>query len=101
MPAFLYAHHYLSAFSVVLVIACLERPPGTPEPSVAPVSAESQSPPDANGTDAGTMDDAERARTKAAAEAATRVVANDGKDPTGGSFTLAEATAGLYGAGAL
>src|SRR5262249_55623697 len=47
------------------------------------------------------MDEAQRTRTKAEAEAATQVVAGGGKDPTGGSFTLADATAGLSGTGTL
>src|SRR5690348_3000555 len=112
MAAFLRACHYLTAASSMgLLGACLDRPPGTPEPSTVPVSSTShaqpqsqsqpQSPSPEAGGDPDIMDDAERARTKAAAEAAMRVVSSAGRDPTGGSFTLADATAGLSGSGAL
>ena len=78
-----------------LLVACLDKPPGlpaqeqelvpvAPEPSAAPAPAAPREP---------------RAMATPAPE--TPVDSPDGRDPTGGKFSLEDATAGLEGSGPL
>jgi peptidyl-prolyl cis-trans isomerase A (cyclophilin A) len=100
---------------LVVVAGCLDRPPGLPDASSEPAPVAGS--PDAGGSTAAAAFDDEYDRAKARADSARQTeeptapvapspdtsVAQpaDGKDPLGGKFTLADATAGLPGEGPL
>ncbi len=75
-----------------LLVACLDKPPGTPAPEreLVPVASETPAPPSRP-----------EARALATPATETPVDSPDGRDPTGGNFSLEDATAGLERSGAL
>ena len=80
------------AFGSTLLVACLDKPPGTPPPreELVPIEPEAPAP------------SAPREQAPPAAPVAeTPVDSPDGSDPTGGKFSLDDATAGLEGSGPL
>jgi peptidyl-prolyl cis-trans isomerase A (cyclophilin A) len=84
----------LSIASLSVCAACLGRPPGLPEPPPDPKPTQTS-----DASPVGTQETVPPPETKPADE--VPVDAPGGRDPTGGNFTLADATAGLEGAGAL
>jgi peptidyl-prolyl cis-trans isomerase A (cyclophilin A) len=80
--------------SSTLLVACLDKPPGLPEPQPEPVRV----PPIETSPAAPT---AEPSAPPAPPAEPVAVESTDGADPTGGKFGLAEATAGLAGTGPL
>jgi peptidyl-prolyl cis-trans isomerase A (cyclophilin A) len=92
--------------------ACLDRPPGSPEaqnePVRDPTSPVASSSPSSNGQSERARAGAENERVSEGtgvlethANGASPAESDDAKDPTGGAFTLADATAGLAGSGPL
>src|SRR5262245_32139949 len=83
----------LTIASLSACFACVPRPPGLPDPAPEPGASTS------NAVPITTEESVPPPETPPAAE--VPVDAPGGRDPTGGNFTLSDATAGLEGAGAL
>ncbi len=76
----------------LLAVACLEKPPGLPEPPREPTAVPSR-------PATTTAPEPEPVRTPT--PSAVPVESADGRDPLDGNFTLADATEGLAGSGPL
>ena len=83
------------ALASTLLVACLDKPPGAPPPryELVPIAPEAPEEP------ASPAPRERLAPSEPVAEIA--VDSPDGSDPTGGKFSLADATAGLEGSGPL
>ncbi len=83
------------AFVSTLLVACLDKPPGTPPPQheLVPIAPEAPEAP--------TSSAPRERRTPAEPVVEIPVDSPDGRDPTGGKFSLDDATAGLEGSGPL
>jgi len=79
-------------FVACLFVACLDKPPGLPAPEQELVPVAPESPARSSPREAPAL---------AAPAAETPVDSPDGRDPTGGNFSLDDATAGLEGTGPL